>query len=297
MRFAFALVLFWPIGCAKAPPVFTAAGAFQAVKHGESPGIHNLVRVNDWLYSGSEPEAESGFRTLHALGIRTVISVDGTKPDLARAGIFGIRYVHMPIGYNAIPQERVLQIAKAMQSLPRPIYLHCHHGKHRGPAAAMAGLRCLDPRWTAAEGVRYLELAGTASEYSELFASVERQSPLEPGVLDRISPDFPEVAEIPDLVGKMLELDELMGRLKKSHSQERPVNPQDAVALREAYRELQRDSGTKPEEFRRLLDVGENNSDGLIRSGLSLSQKNAFAISESTCVECHQKFRNRTSGK
>lgn len=297
MRFACALVLLGLIGCGKAPPQPTVADGSTGKMIGDSPGIHNLIRVNDWLYTGSEPEAEPGFQSLHDLGIRTVITVDGTKPDLARAGERGIRYVHIPIGYNAIPQERVLQIAKAMQSLPKPIYLHCHHGKHRGPAAAMAGLRCLDPSWTAAEGERYLKLAGTSSEYSELFASVARQSPPEQGTLEMIPPEFPSVAVIPDFVGKMLELDELIGRLKKSHSRDGSVNPQDAIALREAYRELQRDSGTKPEEFRRLLATGEIHAEELVQSGSSVSLNNALAISESTCAECHKKFRNHTPDK
>jgi protein tyrosine/serine phosphatase len=36
-----------------------------------------------------------------------------------------------------ISQERTKELAKADRELAGPIYLHCHHGKHRSPAAAV----------------------------------------------------------------------------------------------------------------------------------------------------------------
>jgi hypothetical protein len=51
----------------------------------EAEGIHNLFRVTANLYSGSGPEGEKAFAALAKLGVKTVISVDGAKPDLENA--------------------------------------------------------------------------------------------------------------------------------------------------------------------------------------------------------------------
>src|SRR5882757_8959774 len=99
----------------------------------EKDGLHNVYRINDKLFSGSSPEGEEGFRSLKEMGVLTVISVDGAKPDVARARKFGLRYVHIPIGYDGISRPQTLRLAKAVRDLPGSVYLHCHHGKHCGP--------------------------------------------------------------------------------------------------------------------------------------------------------------------
>ena len=55
----------------------------------EAPGLHNVVAYGPGLWSGSLPQGDAGFTTLRAWGIRTVISVDGAEPDLARAQAAG----------------------------------------------------------------------------------------------------------------------------------------------------------------------------------------------------------------
>ena len=44
-----------------------------------------------------------------------------------------------PIGYDGVPREQALRMIKAVQVAKGPVYFHCHHGKHRGPAGADAG--------------------------------------------------------------------------------------------------------------------------------------------------------------
>ena len=68
--------------------------------------------------------------------MQTVISVDGAKPDLEAARKHGLRYVHLPHGYDGVPAPRGDELAIALRTLEGPIYVHCHHGKHRSPAAA-----------------------------------------------------------------------------------------------------------------------------------------------------------------
>ena len=292
-RLAPLLVLLCGCGQAVPPSTATITEGFSAKFLGDMPGLHNLIRVNDWLYTGSEPESDPGFETLQSLGIRTIITVDGTTPDLARAAKLGMRYVHIPIGYNAIPQDRILLIAKAMKELPRPIYLHCHHGKHRGPAAAMAAVRCLDLQCSLAESLGFLKLTGTDPEYSELYASVENQRVLAPAELDKVPATFPASAPVPDFVGKMIEMDNLLQRLKKSQAKDRPG----AIALRELYRELLRESDQKPEGFRKLLQQGEMLSEEMMQADSEAAVKTFIAKSSSICTDCHKRFRNHARAK
>src|SRR5947209_1446199 len=79
----------------------------------EAPGLNNVYRLTDQLFSGSSPEGDEGFRSLRKLGVKTVLSVDGAKPDVARAHAYGLRYVHLPVGYDGISREQALRIARA----------------------------------------------------------------------------------------------------------------------------------------------------------------------------------------
>ena len=98
--------------------------------------LPNPVQVHTNVISGGLPKGDEAFRELKSLGVQTVISVDGTKPDVKTANKYGIRYVHLPHGYDGISEARVKELAKAVRELDGPIYIHCHHGKHRSPAAA-----------------------------------------------------------------------------------------------------------------------------------------------------------------
>src|SRR3712207_7739670 len=61
----------------------------------------------------------------------TVISVDGARPDVELARKYGLRYVHLPIGYDDVTENEGRAIAKAITELPGPFYIHCHHGDRK----------------------------------------------------------------------------------------------------------------------------------------------------------------------
>src|SRR5579883_2265955 len=87
------------VGCQSrslAPPEKVAAAPTEK-EAGPIPkdGLHNVYRITDKLFSGSSPEGDEGFRSLKELGVRTVISVDGSRPDVERARKFGLRYIHI----------------------------------------------------------------------------------------------------------------------------------------------------------------------------------------------------------
>src|SRR6478752_3279438 len=45
-------------------------------------GIENVYRLSPTLYSGGQPEGAEAFSALKDLGIRTILTVDGSRPDV-----------------------------------------------------------------------------------------------------------------------------------------------------------------------------------------------------------------------
>jgi len=68
--------------------------------------LPNAYRLHEKVISGGQPEGAEAFAELRALGVKTIVSVDGAKPDVELARTYGLRYVHLPIGYNGVPAER-----------------------------------------------------------------------------------------------------------------------------------------------------------------------------------------------
>src|SRR3954447_12320595 len=65
-------------------------------------GIENAHRLTDKVIAGAAPEGDASFESLRKLGIKTIITVDGATPDVAAAHRHGLRYVHLPIGYDDV---------------------------------------------------------------------------------------------------------------------------------------------------------------------------------------------------
>src|SRR6185369_3210497 len=110
----------------------------------KAEGIENFYQLSDKIFSGSAPESDAAFAALKERGIKTIITVDGAKPDVERAKKFGIQYVHLPIGYDGVPVKQAERMVKAAETLPGPVYVHCHHGLHRGPAGAAVICMAMD---------------------------------------------------------------------------------------------------------------------------------------------------------
>jgi protein tyrosine phosphatase (PTP) superfamily phosphohydrolase (DUF442 family) len=296
-------------GCRREPDAATpdAGPAATVDDHPELPGLHNVFRIADRLYSGSSPEGDDGFRSLQRLGVRTVITVDGARPDVERARRFGLRYVHLPIGYDGVPAEQAYRLARAVRDLPGPIYLHCHHGKHRGPAAAAAVHRCLDGACGAEAAVAELRRAGTDPRYAGLYASVRDLRVPAAGELDRVAADFPEVAEPGGLVKVMVGVDERWDNLKlvkgagwaspPGHADVDP--PHEALLLAELYREAGRvpHAAEWSGEFRRRLHEAEGAARRLeeaLRPATvnGAAAGDAFGDCERACAGCHARYRD-----
>jgi protein tyrosine phosphatase (PTP) superfamily phosphohydrolase (DUF442 family) len=136
--------------------------------------LHNLYRLSENVISGGEPLGEGALERLAEMGVKTILSVDGKTPDVATAEKLGMRYVHVPIQYKGITAEERARIAKTFRELPGPFFVHCFHGKHRGPAAAAIGRIVLDgaPRERALAEMR--QWCGTSPKYGGLYETIAR---------------------------------------------------------------------------------------------------------------------------
>jgi protein tyrosine phosphatase (PTP) superfamily phosphohydrolase (DUF442 family) len=296
-------------------PVAAGAPAKVAVQPSKQPPeklavqfLPNAYRLHEKVISGGQPAGESAFKELADLGVKTVISVDGATPDVAAAKKYGLRYVHLPHGYDGVPDSRTKQLAKAVRDLPGPIYIHCHHGKHRSPSASAvacvsAGL--LDPSLA----VTVLQTAGTHEGYRGLYASAREAKKLDDKLLDELTAEFPETAKIPPMAEAMVALEHTHDHLKsiaaagwKSPPDHPDLAPaHEALLLREQFTELMRtDAAMKePAQFLEMLKASETAArrleDTLQPPGSedSLEQAAAaFELVNKNCTACHQAFRD-----
>lgn len=264
--------------------------------------LPNAHRITDKVFCGGLPDGERGFQALAALGVKTVISVDGITPQVDLAHAHGMRYVHLPFGYDGVPESQGEAIAKAIEDFPGPVYVHCHHGQHRGPAAAVVG--CVMNGTLPHDQVEaVLTVFGTGVEYKGLWESVRAARPVDPSTLRHLKVDFLEKAPIPRLADSMVRIDDAFDTLKtmqKSKWRSKAAPADAALQLEELLKEVGRSdaASAKPEDFHQLLDVGVRNAEGL-RALLATSAIDppaagtALATMGTACANCHKLYRNK----
>ncbi|MDI9402712.1 MAG: cytochrome c [Limnohabitans sp.] len=181
------------------------------------PGLHQVVsyagKSGAPFYSGSAPDGTTGLDSLAALGIKTIISVDGAIPDVAAAKARGLRYVHLPIGYDGFDDARKAELVRAVRDLPKPLYIHCHHGKHR--SAGAAGTIAVSLGWmTNEEAAARMKVSETAASYTGLWSCEAKAAPMMSAAIDAASADFPEITKPDSMVAAMIAIDEAFDRIK-----------------------------------------------------------------------------------
>ena len=274
----------------------------------ETTTLHNVFKLEGSLYSGNAPEGEAGFRELQKLGVKTIISVDGSQPNLELAHKFGMHYMHLPFGYDGVPQARGVELGKAAQTAAAdgPIYVHCHHGKHRGPAAVAIVCRALDG-WSAERADEFLKQAGTSPDYAGLFRDVKAFLVPTAEELARLPARFPESSKTPPLVDAMVAIDEHFDALKAAQkagwreaSDQAGLKPtQTAALVWEAFRELGRDPEAKKrgDDYATKVAEGEKAADALKKilgdpASDGPTRDAALQSMAKSCGACHKAHRN-----
>lgn len=270
------------------------------------PGVHNVVEYSEGIYSGGVPEGEEGFATLKAMGIRTVLSVDGAQPDDKLAAKYGLRYVHLPIGYDGMDKERTLEIARVIRDLPQPTYIHCHHGKHRSAGATAAALVTLG-KLTNEEAVGRMKVSGTSPNYPGLYQCTNVALVATDAELDSVSNEFPTHWKTSGFVEAMVEIDDANENLKliekagwitpKDHPDLVPAA--EAGRLADHLRNLKDDEyvGAHPGELGQwLMDDATKVSqleEALVAGNVAKEKLSEyFAAVNKSCNDCHTKYRN-----
>jgi protein tyrosine phosphatase (PTP) superfamily phosphohydrolase (DUF442 family) len=281
-------------------PATAPVGTTDAQPKTEPAGLHNLLRVTPRIYSGSEPHGEEGIASLQKLGVNTIVSVDGAKPAVETARKYGMRYVHIPIGYDGIPQQAGESLARLVREALPPFYVHCHHGKHRGPAAA--AVACVaSGDMSGKEALAILVRAGTSKDYAGLWRDVEAYTP---PPADAELPELVEIAEVGSFTAAMAQVDRAFDNLKLCRDVKWAVPPdhpdlvpaQEALLLQEGLHEAGRNLGDEYEEqLKTWLAAAESQAIDL-RTALQAQDVNAAtdraAQIEQSCKQCHTQYRD-----
>jgi protein tyrosine phosphatase (PTP) superfamily phosphohydrolase (DUF442 family) len=271
----------------------------------EYPGLHQVVAYTADVWSGALPEGDEGFDSLARLGIKTIISVDGGATDVARAEAHGLRYVHLPHGYDGIDLLRRLELARAVHDLEKPVYIHCHHGKHR--SAAAVGSVCVALGYLKHdEAEARMHVSGIAAQYKGLFQAVRDSQPVDEATLKTADDSFPAHAKVSDMVEAMVEIDfafENIQHIEKA-GWTTPKDHPDLVPAAELGRMADhfRNGGeTLPAEEQRELAEWMHRSyrqvadleDALVAGRETTEQMSArFKAIAQNCKDCHAKHRN-----
>jgi protein tyrosine phosphatase (PTP) superfamily phosphohydrolase (DUF442 family) len=279
-------------------------------ENGEPAGLHRYHRWSEKIGQGAQPEGEVAFRNLYALGYRTILSVDGSLPDVESAEKHGLRYVHVPIGYDGIDATMAAKIVKAARLDDAPIFVHCHHGKHRGPAAAML-CRMSEDKVSAEVATKGLEASGTSPNYAGLWRDVKAfQVPSAEAIA--------AVGELPSRVQpeglragmvhvshrwEYLKLAQASG-WKKALADHPDISPaHEARMLWEQFREMARtdkECKDKGDIFLKYLAASEQaaieletalRAEGEEAARKAEAEKRYKAV-KNLCVDCHRDYRN-----
>ncbi len=257
----------------------------------------NFLQASPRVFVGGEPHDEAMFAFLAKSGIQAIVSVDGARPNLEAAAKHGLRYIHIPIGYDGVPPEAAAALARLARDVPGPIFIHCHHGKHRGPAAAAVACLAMN-ELSKAEARVLLERAGTSPNYRGLWRDVDAWRP--PSA-DAVLPELVAEAKVDSLAAAMSKIDRSFDRLKliaaagwRPPADHPDLAPrQEALLLREQLRESSRHlSGDYDERFKAWMVEAERGAQAL---ELELAKPAARAhckTLETSCKRCHEAYRD-----
>ena len=271
---------------------------------GQPVGIEHYRRWSEKLGQGGQPMGEEAFRNLAALGYRTLISVDGAKPDADAAAKYGLTYVHIPFGYNGVPQDAQDRIVKAVTDTDGPVFIHCHHGQHRGPAGMMVARIVVDGI-SHDEALKELKDSGCAEQYKGLYRDIAACVPPTAERLAALPAKLPTYVSPGDVADHMAALDRVWDRIGKTKDAAwaTPASmpdvdpPHEARMLWESFREAARlpDAQKHGDEFLAILKRAEDGAvameEAIRRNDGAAAAKHYEAV-KASCTDCHKRWRN-----
>ena len=289
-----------PLGVPASVPLIQPGAVAQKK---DLAGIENAFQLGPRLWSGGEPHGDAALAALAAVGVTTVVSVDGARPDVDSARRYGLRYVHVPIGYDGVPSSAVASLAALSKTKDGGLFVHCHHGRHRGPSAAALIARAAGA-WDPAQAEAWQKLAGTSADYPGLYRSVRDFQMPSDAEVESAGRNQKSAVKPAGLVESMVIVDgqtEALADMKKVGWKSNPALPdetpvQAARLLHEQFREgVRLGLGPKDPAFVQAMKDGESSSFALesaLRFGDRSAADAAWKQIKDGCVTCHQRWRN-----
>ena len=249
--------------------------------------LENRIEIHPKLMSGAAPVGEEAFAELAKLGVKVVVSVDGQRPEIEIARKHGLRYIHIPIGYDGVHEDACKAAAALTKQIKDPMYVHCHHGKHRGPA--MAAVIAQSAGWLdRKQAVELLKKAGTGSQYAGLWRDVDG---FQPQPTSAELPKLVEVAEISTLASHMvdtsLQYEVLLDSMKTNEWKVSDVRLLQE-ALRESHRVCNEEMRPWMHDSVRLVHGMESQVEREDWQEL----RGSMARLKQACNQCHERYRN-----
>jgi protein tyrosine phosphatase (PTP) superfamily phosphohydrolase (DUF442 family)/cytochrome c556 len=294
--------------CEAAASVLT----LEQVPPAELPGLHHVYTLSTNIISGAEPDGERALAELAALGVKTILSVDGKAPDVETARKYGLRYVHVPIQYKGITTDELISIAKTFREAEGPFYVHCFHGKHRGPAAAAVGRLVLDGASREQAIAEMRQWAGTSAKYEGLYKTIAAGYIPPAEQTAALDVPLPEQAPLEGVAAFMVQVSRPYDALKAmakagwkppaDHPDLDPVNEAAILAGLMQRSATLEELESRPDDFRQWMADSIPQTTALhaalkaareARSAEAWNRVDAeFARVSATCDACHKPYRD-----
>ena len=267
----------------------------------ESDVVDQLFELAADLMCGAEPMGDAGYAYLAGQGVKVILSVDSVKPNAELAGKYGMKTLHVPVGYDGISlgeQSRLIYYYKMAEG---KVFVHCHHGTQRGPTAGavmMMGVGAFNKE----EALGWLVRAGTDRiRYEGLYETVEG---FEAGATDN-KPSV-EAFEVDFTASAMGKIGRRFDGVKKGVAEGALLTEKvrsDAVLLLEHFKELRRvelQGGERSVDYMKRMR-GMEKDIGLVYEGLGLKKvgdkmdgelMRRMVVMKKSCVSCHRVYRD-----
>ena len=123
-------------------------------------GLSNVGRVAPGIYRGAQPLPE-GYRTLKAMGIRTVVNLRTRHGEKAAVESAGMRSIEIPISTTSTIDPKAVKQALSAITDPanQPVFLHCAQGRDR-TGVVVAVYRMEVDGWSSAEAEAEMQTFG-----------------------------------------------------------------------------------------------------------------------------------------
>ena len=255
------------------------------------------IKLYEGILAGPFPKDQAAVRALHEAGVRTVVSVDALPAPEPPDGL-PMHRVHLPVGYDGIDAATLEGLLVVWRDLPRPIYVHCHHGRHRGPAAAVTMLRRLG-LVDAVEGASLLKRCGTSPAYEGLYKSVDETKPIDAKSLAKVRRTLTAQARVGAMATQMAKLDRVWVQVQRSLDERADAAsleqlPERTGALTDHLRVCATRSRRMVPAFEEAIALASRLEAAVAAGDPGTARTHAAAL-KASCTACHRAWRDGVS--